>query len=266
MLLRQELVQVLRGVPKKHVAEVAVLKRHYRQRFPLWGLQLAEGFNLLFYGLGSKRTLLQEFVAHAAGRHAVVEVNGYMPWFSMKKLLTTITSKVRGLLVPNVAACGTELWLAPDALAQYLLLVDTRPSTCSHYVSMLSSLSHHFTCHLPSRRPTSSRIASGLVRGGLRPAPRLQRHEPCSTHSSCPRRKGQLPTATAVATGPAAAATVVAAAAAAAAPHPSLRMTRVTLTGKREQPRASPQRRGVQRRPHPRRTPCQLHAAGACTC
>lgn len=31
-----------------------------------------------------------------AGRHAVVEVNGYMPWFNIKTLLSTITSKVSG--------------------------------------------------------------------------------------------------------------------------------------------------------------------------
>lgn len=60
----QELTQVLRGVQQKHVAELAVLRHHYRRRFPLWSLQLREGFNLLFYGLGSKRKLLQ--VGHPA--------------------------------------------------------------------------------------------------------------------------------------------------------------------------------------------------------
>ena len=114
---------MLRGVQQKHVAELAVLRHHYRRRFPLWSLQLREGFNLLFYGLGSKRKLLQvrdrsacsarvcvwrlgddhaasvarcpqTFAAEAAGQHPVIEVNGYMPWFSMKNLLQTISSKL----------------------------------------------------------------------------------------------------------------------------------------------------------------------------
>jgi len=55
--------------------------------------QLTEGFNILAYGLGSKRALLNDFAtSRCAKRGHVVVANAYTPDFSLKTLLTSIES------------------------------------------------------------------------------------------------------------------------------------------------------------------------------
>ena len=103
-------------------------------RFDTWALQLHEGFNLLFYGLGSKKRLLevrdgqwwwwllswacfgrrhlshtqscsdttQSFCASASSSACVVVVNGYVPSVSIHEVLSMISSKV-GVTLCEVA-------------------------------------------------------------------------------------------------------------------------------------------------------------------
>ena len=60
-------------------------------RFPQWELELDEGFNLLFHGFGSKRRLLNRFVADRLKHrgHCVVS-NGHFPSMAIRSFLTQI--------------------------------------------------------------------------------------------------------------------------------------------------------------------------------
>lgn len=55
------------------------------------------GFNLLFYGLGSKKDLLQDFARSVLTNHgAVVTVNGYVHSLAAHKILAAAAAAVSG--------------------------------------------------------------------------------------------------------------------------------------------------------------------------
>jgi origin recognition complex subunit 2 len=69
----------------------------HQANFPRYLRELHEGFNLLFYGLGSKRSLVNKFaMGHCAKHGHVVVANAFSPQFSLKDLLGSI-EKVPGL-------------------------------------------------------------------------------------------------------------------------------------------------------------------------
>ena len=55
-------------------------------------LLLEENFNLLLYGLGSKRQLLHEFHLQQLSKENVVVVNGFFPSLTLKQILNSITN------------------------------------------------------------------------------------------------------------------------------------------------------------------------------
>ena len=59
-------------------------------------LQLLENFNLLFYGLGSKRNLLGDFHTTMLNDRNVVVVNGFFPSLTLKQILNAITHEMMG--------------------------------------------------------------------------------------------------------------------------------------------------------------------------
>ena len=50
-----------------------------------------EGFNILVYGLGSKRYLLDEFRTRSLDGKNVVVVNGYFPGLTIKEIFNSLT-------------------------------------------------------------------------------------------------------------------------------------------------------------------------------
>jgi origin recognition complex subunit 2 len=64
--------------------------------FSQWSFELSQGFNLLFYGVGSKRDLVMEFVEQALDLTTLV-VNGYNPATTLKEILNSSVSA----LVPD---------------------------------------------------------------------------------------------------------------------------------------------------------------------
>ncbi|KAI8824552.1 origin recognition complex, subunit 2, partial [Fimicolochytrium jonesii] len=81
--------------PQKHAAETALLTSLYRDQFPEWFFELRQGFNLVFYGYGSKRALLNEFALEVLSADAaVVVVNGFFPAISLKSILNSIADKL----------------------------------------------------------------------------------------------------------------------------------------------------------------------------
>ncbi|ETM01443.1 hypothetical protein L917_01980 [Phytophthora nicotianae] len=78
--------------------------RRFEQHFPGWKSELLAGYNLLFYGVGSKLTLLQDFASTYLSDGIVMQVHGYLPVVSLKYLVETIQEKVLNAGVkPNEA-------------------------------------------------------------------------------------------------------------------------------------------------------------------
>ena len=50
-------------------------------------MELHAGFNLCFYGFGSKRAVLRDLVMQQLTDGPVVEINGFMPGPKLKKAL-----------------------------------------------------------------------------------------------------------------------------------------------------------------------------------
>ncbi|KAF4140088.1 Origin recognition complex subunit 2 [Phytophthora infestans] len=73
--------------------------RRFEQHFPVWKSELLAGYNLLFYGVGSKLTLLQDFASTYLSDGIVMQVHGYLPVVSLKYLAETIQKKILNMEV-----------------------------------------------------------------------------------------------------------------------------------------------------------------------
>ncbi|WVW81924.1 hypothetical protein I302_103927 [Kwoniella bestiolae CBS 10118] len=63
----------------------------FEERYDQWELELDEGFNLLFYGFGSKRNTLNRYVEkRLSKRGEVVVVNGHFPQMGIREVLNSI--------------------------------------------------------------------------------------------------------------------------------------------------------------------------------
>ncbi|KAF8881778.1 origin recognition complex subunit 2 [Infundibulicybe gibba] len=71
-------------------------------------LEMFEGFNLLLYGFGSKRRLLNQFASeHCTRAGFVVVANGFQPSFTLKDLLSSI-EKVPGITDSELSSTTIE--------------------------------------------------------------------------------------------------------------------------------------------------------------
>lgn len=63
----------------------------HRPSFALFARELDEGFNLLFYGMGSKRVILDRFASEICSKKGhVIIANSFQPNFSLKQMLASI--------------------------------------------------------------------------------------------------------------------------------------------------------------------------------
>ncbi|KAJ2615743.1 Origin recognition complex subunit 2 [Coemansia sp. RSA 1365] len=88
---------LLSKVPIKHKDELALLDQLHRQQFRQWYFELTCGFNIVFYGYGSKRRLINSFATQLADDVAVVIINGYFPALNLKHSLEKIVSEILNL-------------------------------------------------------------------------------------------------------------------------------------------------------------------------
>jgi origin recognition complex subunit 2 len=84
----------LLSAPKLHDEEKRNLFRCYELMFPQFAFELEEGFNLLFYGYGSKKALLESFVDSQLDCGPSVSIFGFFPQVSLKTVLTKTLSNV----------------------------------------------------------------------------------------------------------------------------------------------------------------------------
>ncbi|XP_036674567.3 origin recognition complex subunit 2 [Drosophila suzukii] len=78
----------------EHEGSINAIMEEYRSYFPKWMCILNEGFNILLYGLGSKRQLLQSFHREVLEKQTVLVVNGFFPSLTLKDVLDSITSEI----------------------------------------------------------------------------------------------------------------------------------------------------------------------------
>ncbi|XP_006921402.1 origin recognition complex subunit 2 isoform X1 [Pteropus alecto] len=91
---QQTLCDLLSKVPPSFSTELKQLNQQYEQLFHKWMLQLHLGFNIVLYGLGSKRDLLERFRATMLQDSIHVVINGFFPGISVKSILNSITEEV----------------------------------------------------------------------------------------------------------------------------------------------------------------------------
>ena len=91
---QQTLRNLLSKVSPSFSAELKQLNQQYEQLFHKWMLQLHLGFNIVLYGLGSKRDLLERFRTAMLQDCIHVVINGFFPGISVKSILNSITEEV----------------------------------------------------------------------------------------------------------------------------------------------------------------------------
>ncbi|XP_078580587.1 origin recognition complex subunit 2-like isoform X2 [Branchiostoma floridae x Branchiostoma japonicum] len=88
------LQSALQHAPAAHIQHLQQLYQEHRCHFHKWMLQLSNGFNLLLYGLGSKRVLIDQFRSTILRDTVQMVVNGYFPSITVKHILNSITEEV----------------------------------------------------------------------------------------------------------------------------------------------------------------------------
>ncbi|XP_065092456.1 origin recognition complex subunit 2 [Ochlerotatus camptorhynchus] len=92
------LLKELRG-STEHQKAIQELHDEYEGYFTKWLFLMNEGYNILLYGLGSKRNLLQAFHRKVLANQPVIVVNGFFPTLTVKDILEAITCDVLDLSV-----------------------------------------------------------------------------------------------------------------------------------------------------------------------
>uniref|UniRef100_A0A8C3TQQ6 Origin recognition complex subunit 2 n=1 Tax=Catharus ustulatus TaxID=91951 RepID=A0A8C3TQQ6_CATUS len=93
-LNQQTLRDLLKNAPVPYAAEIRDLNQQHESLFSKWMLQLHLGFNIVLYGLGSKRDLLEKFRTSLLRDSVHLVVNGYFPSITVRSILNSITEEV----------------------------------------------------------------------------------------------------------------------------------------------------------------------------
>ena len=76
--------------------DMASLFKEYKSMYNYWLFQMSHGFNILLYGLGSKRDVLEDFRKTHLLKSCHVVVNGFFPDVTIKGILTQFSSEILG--------------------------------------------------------------------------------------------------------------------------------------------------------------------------
>ncbi|XP_065493990.1 origin recognition complex subunit 2 isoform X1 [Caloenas nicobarica] len=93
-LNQQTLHDLLKKAPLAYAAEIKELNQQHESLFSKWMLHLHWGFNIVLYGLGSKRDLLEKFRTSVLQDSVHLVVNGYFPSITVRSILNSITEEV----------------------------------------------------------------------------------------------------------------------------------------------------------------------------
>ncbi|KAJ7324444.1 hypothetical protein JRQ81_017464 [Phrynocephalus forsythii] len=91
---QESLQNLLNRVPVAFAAEREELIKQHKMLFCKWMLQLHLGFNIVLYGLGSKRDLLEDFRISLLQNSIHIVINGFFPNITVKSILNSVTEEV----------------------------------------------------------------------------------------------------------------------------------------------------------------------------
>ncbi|NWH59659.1 ORC2 protein, partial [Geococcyx californianus] len=91
---QQTLHDLLKKAPMAYADEIKDLNQQHESLFSKWMLQLHLGFNIVLYGLGSKRDLLEKFRTNMLQDSVHLVVNGYFPSITVRSILNSITEEI----------------------------------------------------------------------------------------------------------------------------------------------------------------------------
>lgn len=98
----------------EHKNKIIELNKSYEQLFNRWLYVLSENFNIILYGIGSKRAILHQFQMQKLQDFPCIVINGFFPSLTIKSILETI---VVDLL---------EITHIPSNLGDIITLIDTQ--------------------------------------------------------------------------------------------------------------------------------------------
>ncbi|RPA87229.1 ORC2-domain-containing protein [Ascobolus immersus RN42] len=138
-----------------HKEEKENLLKLHSDSFPQWLFELSQGFNILLYGYGSKKSLVESFAEHAYSAQPsrkIMIVNGYIVTLTLKDVFNLLFTTISPDGAPKVAADHSvnletlSTLLAERPSTQILLLVHALDSDALRPIrvqSVLSQLAHH---------------------------------------------------------------------------------------------------------------------------
>jgi origin recognition complex subunit 2 len=94
VLDHSEYIDIIEHLPLKHKTERNILTQLHQRQFPQWYFELMSGFNLIFYGYGSKRRLLTTFAKTVLTDMPLLVVNGCFPSISLKSIFANILGSI----------------------------------------------------------------------------------------------------------------------------------------------------------------------------
>lgn len=90
MNINENMKEVAIHMSEQHRDKVGELVKTYDQLFDKWLYILSENFNIILYGVGSKRTILERFQTEKLQDMPCIVVNGFFPSLTIKNVLETI--------------------------------------------------------------------------------------------------------------------------------------------------------------------------------
>ena len=86
----------LQAAPQAFHEDFRTLYEEHLNLFSYWLFQMSAGFNILLYGLGSKRELIEGFRSKKLAGSTHLVVNGYFPGLTVKQVLHTLSCDLLG--------------------------------------------------------------------------------------------------------------------------------------------------------------------------
>ncbi|EJD07302.1 origin recognition complex subunit 2 [Fomitiporia mediterranea MF3/22] len=159
-LTPEEFHERIRGmkVPALLNERISALEESHVNYFPMYLTELAVNFNLIFYGFGSKRKVLNRFARLCAKKGHVVIANAFFPNFALKDFLASAEQVIGAPDVPN-AGSGLEAQCrrilekyARKPTARHLFLIihniDAPALRSERAKSCLAALASHRSIHI----------------------------------------------------------------------------------------------------------------------
>ncbi|XP_068101237.1 origin recognition complex subunit 2 [Hyperolius riggenbachi] len=95
--LDQETLQnLLDQSPAAFASDLHSLNKRHEALFYKWMLQMHLGFNIILFGLGSKRNLIEKFRTSLLTDSLHIVINGFFPGITVKSILNSITEEALG--------------------------------------------------------------------------------------------------------------------------------------------------------------------------